>query len=770
MRQTKTVAFYLAIAFFLFACSGSGGVGQGGSAASGQGTMKALFALDTDTGVASIRLDVSQGTNIIATQTIHPTEITPPGSLHTQPGGDAFFVLDPGAYTITATPLDDAGNPTKACAVASASATGSAGKTTEITLALLCSAASGGLDVIVTTEQPPVITKLTFDPSKLIRTCEFLTVTVTAEDADGGPLTESWSVASSPAGADFTLTPHGVSADFSARTAGDYTLTVTVTDSDGNTASLTFPVHVSAGGPCNTQPGSAIVNTGLSLPKSIKGAPFPHFDILSDEGRNEQSVPRIPRGELRGTLSPSNNGISVNLLSTTPSPGVGKPLGKVTAQAVNDPVVFAVDTPFGNKVSFSGSPPDMSGASGRGNVVLATGNTFAALSTDGGATFKALDPTTIFPSGPTTDASGNRIDGGLCCDQVIQYAPQIDRFIWLMQFWGPVPGNLNGPNMLRIASASPQDIINSGGTAWTYWDLRSATFNMGNGFMDYPDMSVGANNLYLSVDQVGTGLLVVRIPLAELRDGVTIHFDYTNPANSGSAYGGHLSQNTGDEIFWAGHLNTSQMQIFNLHEGSNTYFWRTVNINSWPNSDYSSITPSGVNWLSFGFPGGAVIGAARRGTLALDRELWFAWMAGRGGGFPHPHIQIVKINGNNFSVIEQTQVWNPDHAFAYPSLATNLGAEVGIALAWGGGNKFEASSAVGILGDFVVWAPRISDASNNRWGDYLTVRQAGPNPNLFSALVYNIVNNTPPATGTRFDPRYILFGRQSVVFPPPPPG
>jgi hypothetical protein len=62
-----------------------------------------------------------------------------------------------------------------------------------------------------------------------------------------------------------------------------------------------------------------------------------------------------------------------------------------------------------------------SGASGNG-VIFVSANWRVAFSTDGGSTFKVLDPTTIFPN----DAVG------FCCDQIIQYAPSIDRFIWLL--------------------------------------------------------------------------------------------------------------------------------------------------------------------------------------------------------------------------------------------------------------------------------------------------------------------------------------------------
>jgi len=531
--------------------------------------------------------------------------------------------------------------------------------------------------------------------------------------------------------------------------------------------------------PCTVPPapseGSAPSSSVTAEPQEVSDAPFDPIEIVGEalEGRNEDRVPTPPIGPLRGSFAPTVQ--DVRLLQLTSDPDEARARG-----GAGNPVIFDKDSPFGNKVSFSGIPPDMSGAM-RDRVVLMTGNTFAALSLDNGDNFTSLNPTTIFPSGPTRDAAGNALDGGLCCDQVVQYAPQIDRFIWLMQFCGTgalaatAPSCLSGASRLRIASASPEDIINSNGTAWTYWDLTSAMFNLGTTTMDYPDMSIGTNSLYISVDAVSTGLLVMRIPLTQIQSGGTINIDFTNPSDSRVAYGGHISQNTGDRVFWAGHNKTSQMRIFNWQENSGQYAWRDININSWPNSDYSSLCPDGTDWLNFlaGFPGSAVIGATRRfggGFLGGPAsEVWFAWTAARGGGFAHPHIQVVQIDTDNWNVTNQWQIWNADHAFAYPSLATNTNAEIGISLAWGGGSKFFASHAVGILGDFVVWFSEASDAALNRWGDYVTVRQASPRTSLYAAVGYSVLKNTPPATGTRFNPRYTLFGRESDVNPSEPP-
>jgi hypothetical protein len=193
-----------------------------------------------------------------------------------------------------------------------------------------------------------------------------------------------------------------------------------------------------------------------------------------------------------------------------------------------------------------------SGASGNG-VIFVSANWRVAFSTDGGSTFKVLDPTTIFPN----DAVG------FCCDQIIQYAPSIDRFIWLLQGTG-----------YRLAVASPADIKNSNGTAWTYWNLSPNLFGKCTG-PDYPDLSIGDNSLYISWDAGGgtgctAGFQVVRTSLAGIQAGGTITLEFTDPANAPSSkiWGEHLTQNTGDEIFWAGHNGNTKLTVYSLKEGT----------------------------------------------------------------------------------------------------------------------------------------------------------------------------------------------------------
>lgn len=223
----------------------------------------------------------------------------------------------------------------------------------------------------------------------------------------------------------------------------------------------------------------------------------------------------------------------------------------------------------------------------------------------------------------------------------------------------------------------------------------------------------------------------------------------------------HLSQDTQDETFWGGHPNnsTQSLRVFSLAEGSNTYFWRDIGTSSWATSGLSSITPDGQDWLSFGFPGTAVIGATRSGN-----QIWFAWSAGTDSNFPQPHVEMVTLDrSNNFKLVQQIQIWNNNYAFAYPALATNAcTGEVGLSFEFGGNGNYE-NHVVGFWGDFVAYITTGSNVGTTRFGDYVMIRQqpaTDANPgNLFDAFGFGLNSIPPPGSGTQTDIRYVLFGR-----------
>lgn len=529
-----------------------------------------------------------------------------------------------------------------------------------------------------------------------------------------------------------------LNADFSNafEPSGSYALTVEGTYNVGAntfcfelTSELTVPPAA---------PGSSDLVTIVVPEQFVTGAPYPPQTPSQGTGVN------IPRWTV--PTAPFVAGIPT-LISTEPATINGA--ADVFFDANNGGI-------NGTTIANTSTTTEPSGASNGGDVVFVTGNWFAAYSTDGGTTFTALNPTTVFPA----DAVG------FCCDQVVQYVPSIDRFIWLLQ-----------GNGYRIATASPQAIIDSGGTAWTYWNLTPDIFGSCSSF-DYPDLSVGNDFLYMSWDAGGggcsSGFQVARARLTELRDGGTITIGFTNPADGPMAWGSHLMQDTLDEIFWAGHNNNSSMRVFSLHEDSNTYSWRDVGISSWANnSPISSTTPDGQNWVNFlfnpttqnpggGFPSNSVLGSTR-----VSNELWFAWSAGTDDNFPRPHVEMVRLDrDDNFNVIQQVQIWNNDYAFAYPALTTNLCTqEVGFSMEYGGNGNYE-NHVVGFWGDFIAYITTDSNVGTTRYGDYVTIRQTPvteDNPgNLFDAFGYGLNTVPAPGTGMQVDVHHLRFGRSST--------
>jgi hypothetical protein len=481
----------------------------------------------------------------------------------------------------------------------------------------------------------------------------------------------------------------------------------------------------------------------LIKPNIAEGGKYKPYKPNTDFEPNENPVFNIPDGPIRGQNKPTKKATTFKKI-------------KGRGNAAADQIVIGTYTPVNSGIPNMSSVPDMSVAR-NGNTVFLTGNWFSALSKDGGATFKYIDPTTIMP---VFDAAGNKLDGGWCCDQVVHYIPKYDMFVLLHQFCGDGTECKFGKNRIRIAVCSTKEMIDSDATKWTYYDFTSSIMGNQPGIFDYPDISIGNNNLYWSADVVGTGLMTVRISLAELNARSTLNVNYTNPSDGGFAYGSHLTQNTGDAIFWAGHVNNSTLRVFNMNEGTSTYSWRDIPINSWNKGQPKSISPDGTtDWLSFNFPANSVIGSSRAGN-----NVWFAWTAKEGGNYKQPHVQMVRIDISTFSFKEQVQVWNNDYAFGYPYLSFNSRNELGMSMGVGGGTTFYGTHVMGVWGDFVLWYPELSDAGLPRWGDYTTVRKSNLSEQLGANFLWDAAGYFVRKQGAnkQITPYYAQFGRQSV--------
>ena len=476
-------------------------------------------------------------------------------------------------------------------------------------------------------------------------------------------------------------------------------------------------------------PGSAPSLSSSSSAQTVNGAHYPPHQPSNvatevNEGGHGWTVPNGP--------------------NRSPEPVSGQ--STVQPAPRGDPPLIDFETNTSLPKSCCWCPNEPSGAVSGDGIVFETVNSYGFYSTNG-TQFTQIDPTTIFP------IKSNDV----IFDQVVQYVPSIDRFIWIMQYG----------NFYRIAAASPASVKDSTGTSWTYWDITTAQVSDGTS-LDYDDASVGNNYLYISTNSQGTmptGRIVIRIPLSDIKSGNGIGFNYTKYSDGQTAYASHLTQNTLDEVFWAGLNDNTTIRVFNWPESSTSYTWTDVPIGPWPNTSMSSLTPDKQDWLSFlssSFPGHAVLGAARvvvkRGDTKGKNEVLFAWSAGSGLGLPQAHVEWVALDRNyNFKLVSQQQIWNASYAFAYPAFAVNSNNEIGLSLQYGGGGNYE-NHVAGFWGDYILYSTTSSNTGYSRFGDYVTICPYTPDTTRFAAFGYGV--QTGSSCGAiSFDTHYVVFGR-----------
>jgi hypothetical protein len=374
-----------------------------------------------------------------------------------------------------------------------------------------------------------------------------------------------------------------------------------------------------------------------------------------------------------------------------------------------------------------------------GQVVFYTGNWYAAVSTDGGATFRFVDPFNAFPDPPQM---------GFCCDQVVQYIPKIDTFVWLLQY----TQNNAGENIQRLAFANTADVAQG---RWRLVDITPQQLGLPGVFLDFPDLAVGANNLYITTNgflgQNWTATVLVRMPLAGISSGNVTAQSTISRDN----FNFRVAQNCGTRAFWVSHQNTSTLRVFSWSERARRPAFRDVSVGTWSANDYRSVTPDGFDWLGRADP--RHVGATMAGN-----ELWFAWGAGRGGinNRPHPYAQIARIDATSLNVLENINLWDADVAISYPALTSNSNGEVGVSYMSGGGQTFP-SHVVGILTGTrrnVITASGAHGPAGQNWGDYLTIRRHSPNAKVFAATGYTLQNGSGRQDG---NPRFVLFGRSA---------
>lgn len=473
-----------------------------------------------------------------------------------------------------------------------------------------------------------------------------------------------------------------------------------------------------------------------ALPRAPGGqwVPRPGGDAEIEQG---EISARLPRGRFRPVRHRSpevrtfESQIPLECGEQCPPPSA-------FATDLSDPIKRFRDDEIGDPVAALNLttehwPAEVQAASAKG-VVWATGNEAAAYSIDG-AKFQFVDPRALF---------NDNSDGGADGDMVVRYAPQINRFIWLIQYrCAPIDCSAPGVkhNRYRLATASPEAIRKDPRMAWKQkgpWDMTAALMKQKDRWFDFPAAEVSgtttpSSSLYLTwtvMDGPAEASVVGRINLAGLLSGSPVIQWYVD--NNSRV---RPAQGTRGRAFFVRHVNDSKLRIWSWDESSKLAFTTDVDHATIPTFDWQSLTPApaSFDWIQV-----RSVRWEPLGVTVRNNELWAAWGAGRrykpGGSliFAQPHIEIVVFNATTLKKISERQVGNNDEAYFYPSLATNSEGDVALGFSYGGGGIRSASPAVGLLtGKQQLWRVDNNDPTGGQ-GDYTGVQVDYPNTARFS--------------------------------------
>jgi len=389
-----------------------------------------------------------------------------------------------------------------------------------------------------------------------------------------------------------------------------------------------------------------------------------------------------------------------------------------------------------------------------GQLVFYTGNWFAARSTDGGSTWRYIQPLSAMQD--------------FCCDQDVIYDPNHKIFIWYLQ---GIENRLTGENRIKIGIS--HDTAN-----WFFYTFKPTDLNSTwtQQMSDYPYLALGNKHLYISMNMFSFGefirSIVVRLSLDDLANGVAPSFSYYNDPldNKEDLFTFTPVQGATDTMYWAVHLSNSRMRIYQWSESTLSVKSYDRDVPAWSRMDRgfgNCPGPDDVNWCGRGI-------SKITGAWITNGVVGFLWNADKGGRstnnatFPYPYINAATFEVNdNMKYQGRPYIWSPDFAWMYGSASPDKDGNVAVAGVYGGGIYYP-SMAAGVYNNISETGPawnmkQLVKGTNGpsggqspfEWGDYLRVRPlSGQGPNWISS------GWTLQGGGQdiNVEPRYFVFG------------
>jgi hypothetical protein len=272
------------------------------------------------------------------------------------------------------------------------------------------------------------------------------------------------------------------------------------------------------------------------------------------------------------------------------------------------------------------------------------------------------------------------------------------------------------------------------------------------------------------------GAVIVRLSLDQLAQGVNLAGSsfFNDTTHSGL----RLTQGARSTMYWGAHNTTAQIHICRWPENG-AIACDDVTHTAYNTGAMTATSPDGSNFA-------AAADSRIQAAWVANDVIGFMWSAAQGGGFTFPHVQALRFNESNRTLLTQGQIFSNTQAFLYPSVNVNDRGHLGGTMAWGGGANFpnvlawiaddfnngtitpleNVTFSAGNAGpcdpNFDPVPGNMTLDCYNRWGDYFATRVHSPYGNTWIGTGF-VLNG---ANGVTRDPRYVWFGRERDAPPP----
>lgn len=352
-----------------------------------------------------------------------------------------------------------------------------------------------------------------------------------------------------------------------------------------------------------------------------------------------------------------------------------------------------------------------------GSRAFLTWNWFAGRSTDGLASYQPTDPFSQLSA-----EDGTLEDGGFCCDQLVQYIPSFDMWIWVLQSSTPDSNGENtGGNRIRLKVAR-----GDGGFTHTYDLVSSGAGLPGDVWFDQTKIGSSAGHLFLSINvytpsEDFVAAIVYRLSLADLAaDATTVPSCFTT-LNQRNGYGrplfGLVPVRLASETMYLGaHFDNARLGIWRWPDDSPSPTFHVAYTSlkgdapGYPiptrqdsngNVHYDYRCPVAGGGAASDWCGGS--NDRITSAWAADEEIGFAWNVGQdpSSNWPYPSVFVVILDAARLQtcaqgscVIAKPNIRSRAHAFQFAAITSNSRGELGLVALYGGG-EMKQSCALG---------------------------------------------------------------------------